>query len=640
MAKPIRVLIVEDSEDDSLLILRELQKGGYLPVHERVETAESLQKSLEGHSWDLVLSDFRLPHFSGPAALALIKEMGFDLPFILISGAIGEINAVSVMKAGAHDFVVKGNWARLIPAVERELREAEIRRMRRQGEERLKLQAFIMESMAEGLVVYDERGTILMTNRAFDLMFNYESGELFGRHVSLLNNLSADENTRLFDEVERRIKNNGTWIGELINSRKDGSQFYTSAHVSALESGNKRYIISVQEDITESKRVQGQVKQQLERLSALHEIDTAISSLTDLDMTLKIILNHAIKRLPADAAAVYLLDPYTQTLELKDGLYSKSLTFPKSLRIGENVAGLAALERRMISLEDVENAASPGQSSGETQPGDSPEAPNRAESNYFDLFNARFALPLIARGQTLGAFEVSLFNKDEFDQEWFNFFETLTGQLAIAFDNYSLFEGLQQSNARLILAFDETIESWASLVDQHCHRPEGYSWLLADAAIRLGRSFNLNESEIINIQHGALLYDIGLFLVPEHILQKSTDLSPDERAAIKRHPLAAYELIYPNAFLRPAIDIPYCHHERWDGSGYPRGLKGEEIPLSARIFAVIEVWNALLSDRPNRPAWTETQARKYMEDQSGHQFDPNIVETFLRSVTWATTPSR
>lgn len=640
MAKPIRVLIVEDSEDDSLLILRELQKGGYIPVHERVETAESMQKSLEGHSWDLVLSDFRLPHFSGPAALALIKEMGLDLPFILISGAIGEINAVSVMKAGAHDFVAKGSWARLIPAVERELREAEIRRMRRQGEERLKLQAFIMESMAEGLVVYDERGTILMTNRAFDLMFNYESGALIGRHVSLLNNLSADENARMFDEIEKRIKNNGTWIGELINTRKDGSQFYTSAHVSSLESGNKRYIISVHEDITENKRVQEQVKQQLERLSALHEIDTAIASLTDLDMTLKIILSHAIKQLPADAAAVYLLDPYTQTLELKDELCSEKLTFPKSLRIGEYVAGRAAMERRLISLADIENSSLANQSTDEQKTVVPMASSSADEHNYLDVFGACFALPLIARGQTLGAFEVSLYTPADFNQEWFNFFETLAGQLAIAFDNYSLFEGLQQSNARLIQAFDETIESWARLVDQHCHRPEGYSWLLADASVRLGRSINLNESEIVNIQHGALLYDIGLFLVPEHVLQKSTALDPDEKAAIDRHPVIAYELIYPNAFLRTAIDIPYCHHEHWDGSGYPRGLKGEEIPLSARIFAVIEVWNALLSDRPYRPAWTEAQARKYLEDQSGHQFDPNVIETFLRSVTWATIPSR
>ncbi|MBF8284341.1 MAG: CheY chemotaxis protein or a CheY-like REC, partial [Anaerolineales bacterium] len=138
MNKPLRVLIVEDSEDDARLLLRELRRGGYDPTFERVETADAMRAALDpstgsGHGWDVILSDYSLPQFSAPAALALLQAEGMDLPFIIISGTIGEDTAVAALKAGAHDFIVKGNWARLIPAVEREMRDAEARRARKQA---------------------------------------------------------------------------------------------------------------------------------------------------------------------------------------------------------------------------------------------------------------------------------------------------------------------------------------------------------------------------------------------------------------------------------------------------------------------------------------------------------------------------
>jgi HD-GYP domain-containing protein (c-di-GMP phosphodiesterase class II) len=132
------------------------------------------------------------------------------------------------------------------------------------------------------------------------------------------------------------------------------------------------------------------------------------------------------------------------------------------------------------------------------------------------------------------------------------------------------------------------------------------------------------------MRRGALLHDIGKLGVPDAILQKNGALSDEEWALMRLHPIYAYQMLYPIEYLRPAIEIPYCHHEKWDGTGYPRGLKGEEIPLAARIFAVVDVFDALTSDRPYRPAWSIRDALNYIREQAGKHFDPQVVEVFLQ----------
>ena len=150
--------------------------------------------------------------------------------------------------------------------------------------------------------------------------------------------------------------------------------------------------------------------------------------------------------------------------------------------------------------------------------------------------------------------------------------------------------------------------------------------------IRLARAFGLPEEEILHIRRGALLHDIGKMGVPDHILLKSGELTEEEWAQMRTHPEYAYNLLKPIAFLRPALDIPLCHHEKRDGSGYPRGLKGQEIPLAARLFMVVDVWDALRSDRPYRLAWTREKALDYIRSLSGTHFDPKVVEAFLEII--------
>ncbi len=177
--------------------------------------------------------------------------------------------------------------------------------------------------------------------------------------------------------------------------------------------------------------------------------------------------------------------------------------------------------------------------------------------------------------------------------------------------------------------YDETIEGWAHALELRDKESHGHSHRVTSMTISLAHIFGIDDKEMVNVRRGALLHDIGKIAIPDNILFKPGKLTPEEWEIMKKHPVYAYELLYPITYLKQAIDIPYCHHERWDGSGYPRGLKGEEIPLTARIFSLVDVWDALGTDRCYRPAWTPQEIRKYLNEQAGIQFDPAITAVFL-----------
>jgi putative nucleotidyltransferase with HDIG domain len=215
---------------------------------------------------------------------------------------------------------------------------------------------------------------------------------------------------------------------------------------------------------------------------------------------------------------------------------------------------------------------------------------------------------------------------------WFEFFNILAGQVALAVDNARMFEGLENANIELALAYDATIEGWSHALDLRDRETEGHTQRVTELTLALARRVGLPEQQIPHIRRGALLHDIGKMGVPDEILRKPGALTEEEWAIMREHPRLAYDLLSPIAYLRPALDIPYCHHEKWDGSGYPRGLKGNEIPMVARLFAVVDVYDALTSARPYRPAWSPDQALAYIREQSGRHFDPRVVETFFHLV--------
>ena len=211
-----------------------------------------------------------------------------------------------------------------------------------------------------------------------------------------------------------------------------------------------------------------------------------------------------------------------------------------------------------------------------------------------------------------------------------DFAEALASQAAIALENASLVSDLQKSNIELNQAYQATLEGWSRALDLRDKDTEGHTLRVAEITLKLGKAMAIKEADLVQMHRGALLHDIGKLGVPDSILLKPGPLTEAEWQVMRQHPNYAYLLLSPNPYLAQAIEIPYCHHEHWDGSGYPRGLKAEQIPLAARIFAVVDVWDALRSDRPYRAAWPEAEARNYLREQAGRMFDPFVVERFLQ----------
>ncbi len=359
-----------------------------------------------------------------------------------------------------------------------------------------------------------------------------------------------------------------------------------------------------------------QTQKRLQQISALHSIDIAISSSFDLRFTLNILLEQVSSHLGVDATDVLLLNPHTQMLEYVAGRGFLTGGMDRlKLRLGEGAGGQAALQRRIVSIPNLQKSEG---------------VLVRMDFYKSERFISYYGVPLIAKGQVKGVLEIFHRSALNPDPDWLNFLETLAEQAAIAINDATMFDNLQRSNTELILAYDATIEGWSRALDLRDNETEGHTQRVTATTLNLARIMNLAETERIHLRRGSLLHDIGKMGIPDSILLKPGQLTDEEWVVMRKHPVYAYELIRPIEFLRPALDIPYCHHEKWDGTGYPRGLKGDHIPIAARIFTLADVWDALLSDRPYRKAWTKAQARGYIISENGKHFDPAIADVFLK----------
>ncbi len=365
----------------------------------------------------------------------------------------------------------------------------------------------------------------------------------------------------------------------------------------------------------ENARLHQDILQQVKRLEALHMIDQYIAASFDQRLTLELLLTHTLDQLEVDAAVILLLEPYQRTLQYAVGKgFHTHIIETTNSRLGDNLAGRAVIERRIIHINDREAREL-----------------NPALTNLWleEEFESMDAVPLISKGQVKGVLVVYHRKAFTANPDWSSFFETLAGQAAIALDSMHLFNSLQQANMDLTIAYDATIEGWSQAMDLRDKETEGHTKRVTEMSMQIGKAMQLGEEYLVHLRRGALLHDIGKLGVPDYILLKPDKLTDEEWQIMKKHPQFAYDMLHSVAYLHRALDIPYCHHEKWDGTGYPQGLKAEQIPLAARIFAIVDVWDALTSNRPYREAWSQPDALKYIREQSGKYFDPQVVEIFL-----------
>lgn len=473
----------------------------------------------------------------------------------------------------------------------------------------------LVDNSQELICTHDLEGNILSVNP-------WASKTLGYRHKDILNKNIADfllpENRPAFHKYLVDIQNKGRVQGQMTVRTRSGEQLIWEYNNSLRTEGVEQPIVrGIAHDVTEQRKAETKIKKQLARLTALRKIDQSITSSFDLNQTLDMLVKEVTLQLEVDAAAILLVDFGANILEFAvgNGFYGDSIRELR-LKVGEDYAGKIVLDQKMVKLSNLAIAEPPF---------------GKAHLTDDENFVAYFGLPLIAKGQIKGVLEVFHRSPLDPDEDWLAYLETLAGQAAIAIDNAQLFKNLQETNSELTQAYDATIEGWSYALDLRDKETEGHTLRVTEITTGLCKKFGFNEDELRYARWGALLHDIGKMGVPDAILQKPDKLSDDEWVIMKMHPLYARKMLERINYLKSAIDIPHCHHEKWDGSGYPRNLQGEQIPLQARIFAIADVWDALTSNRPYRPAWPKKDALEYIKSGAGTHFDPQVVEMFLAS---------
>jgi PAS domain S-box-containing protein/putative nucleotidyltransferase with HDIG domain len=458
----------------------------------------------------------------------------------------------------------------------------------------------------------DDTLGFLEVNGAAIQKYGYTREEFLGMQVTQIR--PDDEVPRLLDDLRHKpavLPPAERWRHRL----KDGTLIDVEIAAQRMEVEGRQVRLVVAHDVTQRLAAENSVMRQLGRLAGLHSIDVAISGSVDMRFTLNVILEQVASLLEVEAVAVMLVDPNRQVLAYTAtrGLSARAL-LALELPWGCGAPGRALRDRRTVPVHNLAADV------------DDPRVPYLTAQGIV----GSVAVPLTSKGQVLGVLEVYARGDVQRDDDWMLFLETLAGQTAIAVENASLFDGLSRSNTRLSMAYEATIAGWAQALDLRDKETEGHSQRVTALAVQLARNLGLDDVEMAHLRRGALLHDIGKMGIPDGILLKPGPLTEAEWQIMRHHPTLAYELLARIDFLRPALDIPYCHHEKWDGTGYPRQLKGEAIPLSARIFAVVDVWDALRSDRPYRPAWDAQTVREHIRRLAGTHFDPHVVENFMR----------
>lgn len=700
MTIPLHVLMIEDCESDAALIVRQLARAGYTVNDERVETPDQLRAALSDTSWDIIIADYQLPQFDAQTALTLVQSTGLDIPFIVVSGAIGEETAVSLMRSGARDYLMKSNLARLAPAVKRELSEADGRRKRRQAEELLRLQSAALNAAANAIVITGRDGKVQWVNPAFTSLTGFTSDEALGQRLCDLEKMGTPDRD-FFQHSVPRLMAGEVWHGERVNHHKEGREYTKEQTITPLFNADGQIVnfIAIMQDITERKQSEQALRFSRERYRYLVELspDTILVLRND---SIEFANPAAIELFGATSAeqligkSVYeLFHPdYHPIIHERIRLMTEArqiapLIEEKIIRLDGNLRDVEAtsapftdstgdaiqvilrditarkqaeerLSRSEQLLSEAQRIAHIGSWEWNIQADTmvwseelcrifniDPPGPTNPESDHLQMIHPSDRQRLsCSREEALSGhnpfntdYRITLRNgvekyihsQAELIHDSHGVPILLRGVAQDITDRKRSEQALQKSSEELQAAYEATLQGWSTALELRERETAGHSQRVVRLTLDIAHLMGIRGEDLIHIQRGALLHDIGKMGIPDRILLKPEPLTEDDWAIMHQHPVYAYKLLSRIPYLLPALDIPYCHHERWDGSGYPRGLKGEEIPLTARIFAVIDVWDALSSDRPYRPAWSKDAILSYLRNQAGKQFDPKVVEVFL-----------
>ncbi|MCX7975622.1 MAG: HD domain-containing protein [Bellilinea sp.] len=476
-------------------------------------------------------------------------------------------------------------------------------------------------------VILDEEGKIIFSNEYFLKLTGWNWQEVlnhdwFERFVLPAERDKRRSRYRQHIHQETIDHQQESWL--VTRSGEKRLIFWNNTFIRNPD-GSVAGMARIGQDITEARKNEEKIRQHLqesnlllERLKTLREIDTTITSPQTPAEKMEILLNTIKNALKVDAVNIL-----TESVP--------GYLLPYASR-GFNLAQIMPISAQ-IEVKEAEEALTRG----------SPLVINRLVTGELSHWlTSRFsgfvpyqfyaAAPMLVDGKRYGILEVFAHKPCTPSDEWRAFFQTLASQTAIALDHTQMIQDIQRAYQELQQAYRATVEGWSATLELRDKETQGHSERMLELSQRLGRRMGLNEKQLEDLRYGVLLHDIGKMAVPDAILNKPGPLNDDEWEVMRQHPQYAYNLLSQISFLKGAMDVIYCHHERWNGSGYPRGLKGEQIPLYARIFAVVDVWDALTNDRPYRAAWSIDKALAYLHEQAGILFDPQVVEAFVKLI--------
>lgn len=571
----LRVLIVDDSDDDAKLMIRQLHKGGYDPKWERVETAEAMGAALDRQQWDVILCDYKMPSFSAPAAMKLVQNKNIDIPFIIVSGAIGEDTAVAAMKSGAHDYLMKDKLAKLVVTIEREMREAKMRQEKKMAEEKLrKSEENFRHSLDDsplGIRIADTDGNTLYANQEILNIYGYDS---FEELASTSHKKRYTPECYAEYEIRQAKRRRGEYVPsnyEISIIRKDGKIRHLEVFRKQVQWNSDMQFQALYSDITERKQAEKNLQESEERYRIV--VENAHEA---------IIITQDMKLVFANRAAAEQIG------------YSK-----ETLTSGVFTSFIHPDDRRMVADYSIKRL------NGENVP-------------------PVYSFRIISQDGNVKWVELNAtvieWNKKP---ATLNFLNEITERKLLEEERIVNYNRIKKT-------LQAAVQSIALLVETKDPYTTGHQERVSQLAQAIAKEMDLTEDQQDFVSTASIIHDLGKVSVPSELLSKPTKLSDLEFNIIKVHSQAGYNILKDIDFPWPVADVVLQHHERMDGSGYPQHLQGEDILLEARILAVADVVEAISSHRPYRPALGIKSALDEISKNQGILYDANVVDACLK----------
>ena len=484
----------------------------------------------------------------------------------------------------------------------------------------------LVENSLEEVSLVSVDGSLMYESPTTRRPLGYPPGSFVGRNLFEL--IHPDERNDAIMILEQVIREPGSHREELFRLRhQDGSWRWMEGIVhNLLDEPAIEAIVINYHDVTDRRQAEEQVRTRSDQLSTLYELSRALAEANDLDTVLDLVNRRTVESLHTTFARIALLTG--DELIMRSAFPIRVLDRDLFADAQKSITDMPYCQRILEQGEPIVLHSNSAEVSDDER-----------VALLLDFAQVLCLIPLQVHdfvtnaNRTLGVLmvgEVRNEDREPFTPEKMNLARSIGDQAAISIENTRLFHDLQRSSIELSDAYDATIAGWSAALDLRDKETEGHTLRVTEMSYTLAKEMGLGEQELIQVRRGALLHDIGKMGVPDHILLKPDKLTDEEWVIMRMHPSYALQMLKPITYLRLALDIPYCHHEKWDGTGYPQGLKGEEIPLAARIFAIVDVFDALTSDRPYRKGWSREKTLEHIRELSGSHFDPQVADAFLK----------